>query len=160
MTSIYIPSPVKNCQHCGKAMTRPPRFPLVHWEKRKWCGKACMDAARKPAERTCQRCGKVYRPKVNRKRGHQYCSIPCANIGKPIKGPYRKMRDGQKVRAVHRVVKEREIGRPLEPWEVVHHRDHQKQNNDPANLGLMTNSSHSRMHMKGNGNARRSRSGG
>jgi len=137
-------------------MIRPPRMPLSLWEKRRWCNKACMAAARAPAEQACERCGKVYRPTFSRKRGHKFCSIECANVGKPIKGPYRKMRDGDRVRAVHRVTKEREVGRPLTTEEVVHHRDEDKQNNDPANLEIMSNSDHSREHMKGNQHARRS----
>jgi hypothetical protein len=116
-----------------------------------------MAAARAPVARNCQRCGTTFRPAFNRKRGHQFCSIACANIGRPIKGPYRKVRDGEKVRLAHRVVKERQIGRPLLPTEIVHHEDHQKQNNDPANLTITTNSAHSREHMKGNQHARRSR---
>lgn len=67
------------------------------------------------------------------------------------------MRDGEKVRTVHRVVKERAVGRPLLPTEIVHHEDHQKQNNAASNLTITTNSQHSREHMKGNQHARRSR---
>ena len=35
---------------------------------------------------------------------------------------------------VHRVVVERKLGRQLEPWEVVHHKDRNKLNNHPDNL--------------------------
>lgn len=115
-----------------------------------------MDAARAPKEVACQRCGTMFRPEFTRKRGHKFCSPVCANAGKTIKGPYRKMRDGKRVRSVHRVVKEQELQRPLSAAEIVHHEDHDKENNDPANLKIMGNSEHSRMHMKGNQNARRS----
>jgi hypothetical protein len=47
---------------------------------------------------------------------------------------------------VHRVVAEAMIGRPLRKGEVVHHRDHNKLNNDPANLLVMTHSEHARYH--------------
>lgn len=147
----------KICQHCGATITRPPRMPRSLWANRRWCNKACMDVARAPKARACQRCGTMFTPKYNRKRGNPYCSPTCANAGKPIKGPYRKMRDGEKVRTVHRVVKEREIGRPLLPTEIVHHEDEDKQNNAPSNLSVTTNPEHSRAHMKGNQNARRSR---
>lgn len=116
-----------------------------------------MAAARAPAEQTCERCGMIFRPTFSRKRGHKFCSVQCANAGKPIKGPYRKMRDGERIRTVHRVTKEREIGRPLTTQEVVHHRDEDKLNNDPANLELTTNAEHARYHMKGNQHANRSR---
>lgn len=144
------------CQNCGKSMSRPPRTPDHRWAKRKWCDKICMDAARAPKPRQCQRCGQSFTPTFNRKRGTPFCSIPCANMGKPIKGPYRKMRQGKKVVAVHRVVAEQKIGRKLTPCEVVHHRDHQKPNNSPSNLEVLSNSEHSRQHMIGNTNARRS----
>ena len=103
----------------------------------------------------CQRCGTAFQPAFRRKRGHKFCSIQCANIGRPTKWPYRKMRDGDRVRTVHRVTKEREIGRPLATDEIVHHRDEDKLNNDPANLEITTMPDHSREHMKGNQHARR-----
>ena len=37
----------------------------------------------------------------------------------------------------HRLVMEQKIGRPLEPWELVHHKDGNKQHNDPSNLEVM-----------------------
>lgn len=156
MPQLYIVSEIKICQHCGSEMTRPPRTPRSFWAKRKWCDQICMAAARAPKQVKCNRCQVLFQPAMTRKRGAKFCSIQCANIGKPIKGPYRKIKDGQKVRLLHRVVKEREIGRPLLPTEIVHHRDHHKQNNSPSNLMITTNSQHSREHMMGNQNARRS----
>lgn len=146
----------KTCQHCGAEMTRAPRLPRSLWEKRRWCNKTCMDAARAPKDRACQRCETMFRPKANRKRGTPYCSRKCANVGRPIKGPYRKVRDGEKVRLAHRVTKERELGRPLTSDEIVHHVDHDKSNNDPGNLKITTMPEHSRHHMRGNQHARRS----
>ncbi len=157
MPQMMKPSEPRTCEHCGATMTRPARMPLSLWAKRRWCNKTCMAAARAPKEVACERCGMMFRPAFTRKRGHKFCSLLCANAGKPIKGPYRKVRDGEKVRSAHRVVKEKELGRPLLPTEIVHHEDENKQNNDPGNLDLMNNSDHSRMHMKGNQNARRFR---
>lgn len=49
----------------------------------------------------------------------------------------------------HRLVMECMIGRLLEPHEVVHHRDHDRTNNRPANLTLMdSKSEHGRSHGK------------
>jgi len=152
-------SEARICEHCGAMMTRPPRMPISLWAKRRWCDKVCMAAARRPKERTCQRCGATFRPPFNRKRGHQFCSRTCANVGRPMKGPYRKVRDGEKVRLLHRVVKEKELGRPLLTEEIVHHRDEDKQNNAPENLELTTMPAHSRHHMLGNQHARRSTHG-
>ena len=46
----------------------------------------------------------------------------------------------------HRVVAESIIGRPLKANEVVHHKDGNKGNNDPANLEVLTRSEHARLH--------------
>ena len=49
-------------------------------------------------------------------------------------------------RHIHRVIAEQMIGRPLIKGEIVHHIDGNKQNNDPANLQVMTQSEHMRLH--------------
>ena len=52
--------------------------------------------------------------------------------------------DGEQLE--HRAVMSMHLGRALLSTEVVHHRDGNKQNNDPANLQLMTQSEHARLH--------------
>ena len=47
----------------------------------------------------------------------------------------------------HRVVMARVLGRPLLSDELVHHRDRNRQNNDPANLELTNHSDHAREHV-------------
>lgn len=49
---------------------------------------------------------------------------------------YRKIRDKAtgKARSFHRVLAEQMLARPLAPGEIVHHRDGDSTNNDPANL--------------------------
>lgn len=46
----------------------------------------------------------------------------------------------------HRAVAEKKIGRKLLPCEVVHRKDHNKRNNAPGNIEVMTRVEHSRMH--------------
>ena len=46
----------------------------------------------------------------------------------------------------HRVVAEQKIGRPLTKGEQVHHLDKNKQNNDPANLEVLTFDEHAAEH--------------
>jgi hypothetical protein len=47
----------------------------------------------------------------------------------------------------HRLVMEKKLGRYLEPYEVVHHKDHNRKNNDPDNLELKaSNSEHRKEH--------------
>ncbi len=51
----------------------------------------------------------------------------------------------------HRVVAEQLLGRALLPGEVVHHKDHNKRNNDPSNLEVLdSQSEHCRLHGFGN----------
>jgi hypothetical protein len=56
---------------------------------------------------------------------------------------YRKHRGRHK----HRIIAEEMLGRPLLPGEIVHHIDHDKTNNDPSNLQIMTQAEHARLHM-------------
>ena len=80
-----------------------------------------------------------------------------ANISKAKKGKgngtsikksgYIVMTMGEnKDRGQHIVFMEQMIGRPLAPGECVHHKDHDKSNNAPDNLVLLTLSEHSRLH--------------
>ena len=47
---------------------------------------------------------------------------------------------------LHRVVVENAIGRLLADNEVVHHKDHNRFNNSPDNLEVMTRSAHAKLH--------------
>lgn len=48
----------------------------------------------------------------------------------------------------HRLVAEKILGRRLQPGEVVHHRDHNKVNNNPANLEIVTRAQHGVEHRR------------
>ena len=51
-------------------------------------------------------------------------------------------------RREHRVLMERELGRKLFPYEVVHHKDENKGNNNIENLEVMNNGEHKRLHIR------------
>lgn len=52
-------------------------------------------------------------------------------------------------RQEHRQVVELILGHKLQPWQVVHHMNGNKQDNRPANLVVMTRRSHMTMHQEG-----------
>ncbi len=51
-------------------------------------------------------------------------------------------------RLLHQLIGEFVAGRPLRPDEVVHHRDHDKMNNHPDNIQIMTNREHGQYHSR------------
>ena len=55
---------------------------------------------------------------------------------------YKAINKNGKVRAEHRIIMEKMLGRPLEAGEVVHHIDGNKWNNDPSNLTIVTRREH------------------
>lgn len=58
--------------------------------------------------------------------------------------------NGRRVaRREHRIVMEKKIGRSLEPWELVHHRDGDRSNNAPENLEISEWGEHTRGHHLG-----------
>lgn len=54
----------------------------------------------------------------------------------------------------HRIKMENMLGRYLEPWEVVHHKDGNRRNNKKANLELITQSKHTKKHQEERGYVR------
>lgn len=64
-------------------------------------------------------------------------------------------RGENKGRSVHVVLMEEKIGRRITSNEVVHHKDHNRSNNDLQNLALMTRSEHTSLHNKENINNRK-----
>lgn len=116
-----------NCIHCGA-------FHGGGWRgKKRYCSRRCeWEALKGPAfNAAIARMSAKHRGDMQRDRGNA--------------DTYRK-RDG---RHEHRFVAENMIGRKLLPGEIVHHRDHNKRNNDPANLAVMTRAQHMREHGMG-----------
>lgn len=153
-----IPTDPKICQQCGVTYHRPPRMSVKNWTASRWCSLGCMIASKRVAPRLCGRCNQPipikHRESASRRK---FCSLQCANAGKPINPVttrYRTMKTPEgRIRAVHRVRMEQHLGRTLETSEHVHHRDENKLNNELANLEVQSSSHHARHHMKGNRHA-------
>jgi hypothetical protein len=74
---------------------------------------------------------------------------------------YVRVRIGGKQRNEHRVVMEQILGRPLQRTEVVHHINHDKSDNRPENLTLLSGQAeHMRHHMTPDEARRRGKNGG
>ncbi|MBT4817729.1 MAG: HNH endonuclease [Lentisphaerae bacterium] len=56
--------------------------------------------------------------------------------------------DSHRYRAEHRFVAERMVGRTLHPWEVVHHRNRDRQDNRPENLQVLSRRDHAALHAR------------
>jgi len=62
-----------------------------------------------------------------------------------MRARYRKVRVNGKQMSLHRWIMERILGRPLDPREVVHHKNGDKLDNRPENLTVLPVSEHSRL---------------
>lgn len=151
------PKETRLCLVCGAA------FMEWHCKTRRICSRKCagVHTARRyaSARRTvaCLKCGNCFDVSPHRSNA-RFCGRKCQNSWLAI--AYAKARgDAQRGRGEgrsyikrygrheHRVVAEQTIGRALLPGEVVHHKDGNKRNNDPANLEVLPNQGeHAKIH--------------
>lgn len=129
----------------------------------------CIDCLEKSKLKTCTRCGRK-RKKLKYVRGKccKRCFLSWVEANKSFdtckpdlsklisRGLYLCVPCPGHPRAtpatgyvnLHVLIAEKKIGRFVQDGEVVHHKDHNKRNNKPSNLSVLTTSAHARLHSK------------
>jgi hypothetical protein len=117
--------------------------------------------------RPCEKCGKPFLGRDRPNKPARFCSKRCHFLSKATKewqikagkraGQLNIIRlrgKGKKKwyikeygRHQHRIVMEKKLGRKLTSNELVHHIDHNKHNNNPENLQLVTRAEHAKIHL-------------
>jgi predicted nucleic acid-binding Zn ribbon protein len=127
---------------------------------------SCNGKARTGRTVACAVCGReFYAAQWELRQGKRHCSYECGNVAKRgrelVSGTRYVRKDGyaavkigvRQYQLEHRLIMERHLGRPLTPNEHVHHINGDRLDNRLANLRLLTNSDHGKLH--GAGAARR-----
>lgn len=141
------------CSYCGKEFKQSPANRRL---AKTFCSRKCYhDSTKQSRDRVCEYCGKTFQVKKAIKA--KFCSRECVcakrrNSEKNVtlgKDGYRNiwLSDGSSKKE-HIDIMERHIGRKLYDNEVVHHKDHNRSNNNINNLVLMTKSEHSSLHRR------------
>ncbi len=120
----------------------------------------------------CETCGADYNPRSKRSR---YCSRPCLWKGNKNRKAWNAgtaegwtdkrgyhwryiTRYGKRVAQLeHRLIMEWHLNRPLEPTELVHHKNGILNDNRPGNLEIMTWPAHTKHHATGRGMSEQAR---
>lgn len=109
---------MKTCERCGEQYGRRANEWLPHYERRRFCSRRCTGLALNP-------------------------QVPTSEF----RARYRKITtpDGRKM-LEHRWVMEQVLGRPLRSDEQVHHKNHDRLDNRPENLEVVTSAEHGKRH--------------
>ena len=130
----------KICIVCSAVFYRKRTNGTVRWKRQRCCSHACAAHGRRRLEqdRPCASCGKAFAPA---RADSKYCSAACVGAAKRAKhsthARYKKITtpDGRRM-LEHRYVMEVKLGRPLKPFEQVHHKNGDKRSNEADNLEL------------------------
>lgn len=107
---------MKTCETCKQEFGRRPHEAYWQYEQRRFCSKKCVRRVLKP----------------------DALLAPSSR--------YRQTKVGGQKRDTHRAVMEQVLGRPLLRTEIVHHKNHDKLDNRPENLEVLTAKEHSVHH--------------
>lgn len=117
------------CEGCGGKFTRN------HWDHkhgRAFCCKQCWLNVYNNSERNTKIARDTIKERSDNLRAYG-----------DLSGKWYRKVDGVHE---HITVMEKKLGRKLLPGEVVHHKDHDKRNNDPGNLEVKSRSQHAKDH--------------
>lgn len=120
------PSIPRSCEHCGQTFYTWPS--KIRVGKGRFCSQSCSAKSRLGERAGNWRGGRSI---------HEAGYIILRRNGVDI--------------YEHRAIMEEILDRPLHKWEIVHHVDGDKSNNDPSNLQVMTQSEHVRLHTPAKG---------
>lgn len=142
------------CCNCGKKFTQ---YRSNRIGTSAYCSSDCYHAATVIMyDKHCQFCGREFTVDSKRKR-KKCCSNECSRNMKRLSNKGSTLNaNGYRViwlpdgagKLEHVMAIESYLGRSLKRGEVVHHKDHNRSNNDISNLQLMTSGIHSSMHRR------------
>jgi len=122
-------------------------------QKRIWlacpdCGKERWIQLRngKPVSIKCNSCARIGKNHPNWKGGKYKDRDGYILIWIGISSPFYNMRNSYNCIFEHRLVMAKHLGRCLESWEIVHHKNEIRDDNRLENLELMTKGKHTRLH--------------
>ncbi len=152
------------CKYCGDWFYQLKSS--IRKRSQSFCSKKCLANSRKTfAHFNCSECGKdAARLPSKAKHFPLFCSKSCAatyrakkRIGEKSpnwKGGIYKDKWGYirlnttkgRIKLQHRLVMEEFLGRSLEPWEHVHHKNEDRADNSISNLQIVTPTEHKKIH--------------